>query len=484
MTEAEKVQARYGLIMEQTAQMSGDFANTSDGLANSQRILAAEMENAKATIGEALVPVMQTLMGAVSPVLEAFTALPKGLQQTIVLAGAGSVGIRTFSRTVEGFGLSAKNATKFAGGFGVALAGMTVALDYFAKKQGDVDSAAQALNEVLKQNAGFLTDAAKAQLEYNLAGTDLERDLRLLGLTVADLTSAAEGNEDAIKKVADATEYYTEIGNDFFNILKTTTVGTEEQTVASKNVKRALEGYTQALADAKDEQYRLEIQTAGTDAETKRFLNRIGESQDTFDTFEEDVMGSATALNTLAKETFQTDVELDRMFGRLDDEQALADFLVELENANEVLRTAKEGSAEYEQALRDQMFALQELEEAHSRVDSQLAKELIPVIKSNDVLAVNEELDRLLGLIGQIPAEIQLAIDAGSLGLSIAELQKLPSTVYELGRQLGAQDGLTANVYISAGVITNPVEVGKTMVEAINEYYADGGAPIGGSTNL
>src|SRR6056297_3726095 len=55
MTEAEKVQARYGLLMEQTAKTQGDFANTSDGLANRQRILQASVQNLQAEIGEALI---------------------------------------------------------------------------------------------------------------------------------------------------------------------------------------------------------------------------------------------------------------------------------------------------------------------------------------------------------------------------------------------------------------------------------------------
>jgi len=58
LTEAIKVQARYGLIMQETEKVAGDFGNTSDGLANSQRILAAQLENARATIGEKLLPIM------------------------------------------------------------------------------------------------------------------------------------------------------------------------------------------------------------------------------------------------------------------------------------------------------------------------------------------------------------------------------------------------------------------------------------------
>lgn len=62
MTEGIKVQARYGLLMEETQKTAGDFANTSDGLANQQRILSAELENLSAEIGEGLVPVVAELI--------------------------------------------------------------------------------------------------------------------------------------------------------------------------------------------------------------------------------------------------------------------------------------------------------------------------------------------------------------------------------------------------------------------------------------
>lgn len=58
LTEAQKQQARYELLMQETKQTAGDFANTSDSLANSQRILNAEWANAKADLGEKLLPVM------------------------------------------------------------------------------------------------------------------------------------------------------------------------------------------------------------------------------------------------------------------------------------------------------------------------------------------------------------------------------------------------------------------------------------------
>jgi hypothetical protein len=66
LTEAQKVQARYALIMDQTTKAQGDFARTSDSVANQQRTLAAQNENTAASFGQVLLPVTQDLMKLLS----------------------------------------------------------------------------------------------------------------------------------------------------------------------------------------------------------------------------------------------------------------------------------------------------------------------------------------------------------------------------------------------------------------------------------
>lgn len=66
---AAKAQASYALIMEQTSLAQGDFARTSGGLANQQRILAGTIENIKASIGTGLLPILQTGAGQLNKYL-------------------------------------------------------------------------------------------------------------------------------------------------------------------------------------------------------------------------------------------------------------------------------------------------------------------------------------------------------------------------------------------------------------------------------
>jgi phage-related protein len=63
LTPQQKVLAAQQLIYEQTSVAQGDFARTSDGLANSQRILTAQIENVRTKIGTALLPAATELFG-------------------------------------------------------------------------------------------------------------------------------------------------------------------------------------------------------------------------------------------------------------------------------------------------------------------------------------------------------------------------------------------------------------------------------------
>ena len=71
--------AALDLIYQQTNKTAGDFANTSDGLANKQRILAAKFEDTKAKVGESFAPVLDTLLDSADKLLPALEALGPAL---------------------------------------------------------------------------------------------------------------------------------------------------------------------------------------------------------------------------------------------------------------------------------------------------------------------------------------------------------------------------------------------------------------------
>lgn len=57
LTAQQKVLAAHKVVLAQTTDAQGDFARTADGMANSQRILTARIEEAKIVLGQALLPI-------------------------------------------------------------------------------------------------------------------------------------------------------------------------------------------------------------------------------------------------------------------------------------------------------------------------------------------------------------------------------------------------------------------------------------------
>lgn len=88
LTPQQKVLAAGNLIMQQTTDLQGDFINTSDGLANSQRQLTATFEDFQASLGQALLPIVEKIL----PLLERFATWaannPAAFQTIAISIGA------------------------------------------------------------------------------------------------------------------------------------------------------------------------------------------------------------------------------------------------------------------------------------------------------------------------------------------------------------------------------------------------------------
>lgn len=85
---SKKALAAQSLIMKQTADAQGDFARTSDGAANQQRILAATVEQLQTDLGKVFLPILQAVTGA----LRGFAEWASN-NQGIVIALAGAIGV-------------------------------------------------------------------------------------------------------------------------------------------------------------------------------------------------------------------------------------------------------------------------------------------------------------------------------------------------------------------------------------------------------
>lgn len=102
LSAGAKAQAAYAIIMEDTTLAQGDFARTADGAANKQRILNAKFDDAKAKLGQALIPIFQQFADILSKVADWFSQLDPKWQKLITYAGLLLVAIGPLSTVLGG----------------------------------------------------------------------------------------------------------------------------------------------------------------------------------------------------------------------------------------------------------------------------------------------------------------------------------------------------------------------------------------------
>lgn len=103
LTAAQKAQATYSLILKDTKDAQGDFANTSKSAANAQRIQAAQVEDLKAKLGTGLLPAYQALLQVGLKVIGFFadhTELTKKVVLGVVAVSGVLVAMAGFIKTV------------------------------------------------------------------------------------------------------------------------------------------------------------------------------------------------------------------------------------------------------------------------------------------------------------------------------------------------------------------------------------------------
>jgi hypothetical protein len=134
--------AAYQVILDQTKDAQGDFARTSDGLAGQQKILTAQLENLKTTMGANLLPVMLNVVTQANFIAKAFGGDdPEGLSERA----------RELAGTYDGQGGGAYN-------LGLAL---TNVADAFAKMFETITSSEPGSTSALQTFADALNAVAR-----------------------------------------------------------------------------------------------------------------------------------------------------------------------------------------------------------------------------------------------------------------------------------------------------------------------------------
>jgi hypothetical protein len=104
----------------------GDFARTSDGLANSQRTLTAQMENLQVSIGQALLPVVEAIL----PLVQSFAAWAADNPE-VFLAIAGAIAVVAAAIVATNIAMALNPFALIAAGVALLVAGLVFAYKKF-----------------------------------------------------------------------------------------------------------------------------------------------------------------------------------------------------------------------------------------------------------------------------------------------------------------------------------------------------------------
>ena len=86
MTEAEKVMARYQLVLQRTAAAQGNFAATGEGTAGSIQKFKGAVEELGVAFGEQILPIITPIIQKITEMIQSFSELPEPVQKVIVVA--------------------------------------------------------------------------------------------------------------------------------------------------------------------------------------------------------------------------------------------------------------------------------------------------------------------------------------------------------------------------------------------------------------
>lgn len=249
MDMQQKAMVSLTMMMDQTNKVSGDFINTSDGLANSARIAKAQLEESAVAIGNKLLPVASAGVNAIADFTTAFAELDPAMQGAAVSLGAITAGI------------------------GPMLTGVSTAITSYGQLEKAVTTAGLSMKAVAV-TAGAIAAAVVAATAAGAKFVEFEKMQEEGAKNVSDswdkmFASVIDGGGDA-QAVLDAYGRKQEQVNDIMdktNVImrwqiqsRTNSIDTEEKLLTA--ISRGSKGYTEyreAIRNAQAQGYLLDL---------------------------------------------------------------------------------------------------------------------------------------------------------------------------------------------------------------------------------
>lgn len=213
-----KAQATLALITEQTAKVQGDFANTSDGLANQTRIMRAELEDTAAQLGAELLPIALEVVSVFRDVVGVLADLPGPAQVALLSILGLAAGVGPLLKLKDSIdrvraGLVALRASSAAstlslGSLGGALAPLIpflvaggAALFAWHKEKQEAKKATEEFTTALEADSGALGENSQALILNKLQRADQLDDLARAGVSIDEVAAAVDNETGARERL-------------------------------------------------------------------------------------------------------------------------------------------------------------------------------------------------------------------------------------------------------------------------------------------
>lgn len=231
---AIKLQAAYAAIIEQTGRQQGDFLRNSETLANQQKLLAANFENLKTSLGQAFTPIFLAIVNGINNNIASLRVLAQVFVETFTTATAGIFEAKTATEGFAAIIRSLAGGLNILNGFFQLLYGFSqdvkrgflnvggaiyAFLGGFNEFFGNVVESLETLSRnligtlvwPLEQILVLAAKAAEALGQRGL-GAALRSDAKFLG----EIENRSSGLGEAIKKAGESAAFYKDMSAQAF----------------------------------------------------------------------------------------------------------------------------------------------------------------------------------------------------------------------------------------------------------------------------
>ena len=195
MSENEKVALRYSFVMDRLSHAQGDFVRTSDGWANSVRIMKLNLENLRIEIGNQLLPVAGQGLAAINTGLQILSPVLINVAKTV----------RYYGEAWKNASDQTKGLVKTAFAFVAVGAMLPKIITFVQSAVGLLTARIVGLNGVLSATMGILGIVLGAIAFKQL--TDQMKELKKASETaksISDIGTSAETSSNAVDDLSEA----------------------------------------------------------------------------------------------------------------------------------------------------------------------------------------------------------------------------------------------------------------------------------------